>query len=114
MYKTITLEVGSWYSISAVKNLIENKIGIPCDQQFLIFAGKQVEDGRHLDDYKDSTLVLCLQNAAPAASAQVAQDRDSDGECQGQAVRLAKGKQRQSTSKMTRKRTLGKSCKSPE
>ena len=62
--KTLDLQAEGDDTIEFLKSLVNIVEGIPIDKQRLIYAGKQLEDNRLLNDYtiqKDTTLHLALR-----------------------------------------------------
>ena len=51
--KTITVDVNKSDSIDIVKSKIASKAGIPQDQQRLLLSGKQLDNSKTIQDYKE-------------------------------------------------------------
>jgi ubiquitin-large subunit ribosomal protein L40e len=67
--KTITIEVEPSDTIENIKTKIQDKEGIPPDQQFLYFAGKLMEDGKTISDYNIQTAATMSLQRDPAVIA---------------------------------------------
>lgn len=62
--QTRTIEVQNTDTVRSIKEKISEKEGVSADQQRLIFAGKNLEDDKQVQDYnlgKDSTIHLVLR-----------------------------------------------------
>ena len=104
--KTITVEVEAEDVLEKVKVKIEGREGIPTDEQRLLFAGREVQDGKTLMDYDiqtESTMHLVLRLCGGMNNA------ESDKEAGSRPGRLTRGQRR--TIMPTARRRLGRMCR---
>ena len=72
--RTFTLEVEPSDAIANVQTKIQEQVGIPSDQQRLVFAGRPLDGARTLEDYdiqRESTIDLILSGPMPDPAAAV-------------------------------------------
>lgn len=83
---TLTLDVPSCGTTDRIKAEVQNKVGLPPDQQILVYAGRQLKDGRSLSDYNiDGGCTLHLLDAKGALKIDVI---TSYGEIKGKIITL--------------------------
>jgi len=61
IHRRITVDVESWTSIEDIKKVIQEREGIPTDQQRMVHRGRPLQDNYTLSDYSIGEGVsICL------------------------------------------------------